>query len=352
MTAAPVISVLLPVYNGEPFITEAVKSILGQTFADFELVIIDDASTDSTPSTLSVLAGEDERIVLLRNERNLGICETLNRGISVARGEFIARMDADDVSLPQRLEKQLRFMREHPDVGICGTWVRYIDADGNALSVSRVPTGDRELKSALLFSVGIFHSSAVFRRSSFPSGQLRYDDEYRHAEDYELWSRAAGFTKLSNLAEVLVAYRIHQRQSRSSVPGPQHDAALRVQLRQLAALGVDPDPGQISTHDTWNSRRFPLRRQFLDGAESWLLLLQQANQISGVYPEPEFTRVLSSRWYIACRYCTGLGPWVWRRHRASALAGRQTLHGEGRFLAASLGHWVRAIHGPTRARRP
>jgi len=133
----PKVTVLMPVYNGERYLNEAVDSILGQTFTDFEFLIIDDASTDKTPEILR--SYDDPRIRVVTNEENLGLSKSLNKGLALARGEFIARMDADDVSYPYRLQVQHEFMTQHPGAGVIGSWAEYIDRKGEIVHRYRAP---------------------------------------------------------------------------------------------------------------------------------------------------------------------------------------------------------------------
>src|SRR3989338_10709157 len=134
------ISVIMSVYNGMPYLPEAVKSILNQTYKNFEFIIIDDASTDQSTKYLRFL--KDKRIKLIKNSKNLGLAASLNKALKFAKGEYIARMDADDISLPKRFEKQVKFFKKHPSVDICGTWVNLIDDVGKIIGEKKYPISD------------------------------------------------------------------------------------------------------------------------------------------------------------------------------------------------------------------
>lgn len=200
----PRVSVLLPVYQGERYLRESIDSILSQTFSDFEFIIIDDASTDR--GTEIITAYRDSRIRLLRNDRNLGLIATLNRGLDIARGEYVARMDQDDVSLPERLAKQVAFMDARRDLAASGTWAQDIDDEGKLLGNRCLATG-RQMKYGYWWPTPIIHPSAIIRRSLL--GDLRYDSKALHCEDYDLWLRLRKEYALDNLAEYLLLYRVH-----------------------------------------------------------------------------------------------------------------------------------------------
>lgn len=199
------VSVVVSVYNGEKYLREAVDSILGQTFRDFEFIIVDDGSTDRTWAILQ--SYNAPRIVLLRNQENIGLTRSLNKGLAAARGEYIARMDADDVSLPERLEKQVAYLDAHSEVGLLGTWIEIIGERGERLSVLRRPIEPPLITWSLLFDNCLAHSTVMYRRSLV--GKLGGYNPSRYAQDYDLWSRMSFETQIVNLPEVLVRWRSH-----------------------------------------------------------------------------------------------------------------------------------------------
>jgi len=203
---SPKVSVLMCVHNGERYLREAVESILSQTFTDFEFIIIDDGSTDT--SSLILDAFEDPRIVRSSNEGNLGLTRSLNKGLAVARGEHIARMDADDVSLPERLARQVDFLDAHPEVGVLGSQMQVINEAGRVVGAYEVPCRHSMIVWALLFARSFAHPSVMMRRSvlDWCGG---YDPSFSCAQDVELWTRLAGHTQFANLSEPLVRYRTH-----------------------------------------------------------------------------------------------------------------------------------------------
>jgi glycosyltransferase involved in cell wall biosynthesis len=203
----PRVTVLMPVYNGAQYLHEAMESILQQSFTDFEFLIINDASTDQSANIINSYS--DLRIRLVENDRNIGLVHTLNRGIDLAKGEFIARMDCDDISIPERLEKQLVLMEHYSEVGVCGGWIEYFM--GRQL-VLQLPLSDEEIKRTLPLYNPMAHPTVMIRTAVIKTQQLYYDPEYRHVEDYELWTRLAAITCFANIPEVLLKYRIHPEQ--------------------------------------------------------------------------------------------------------------------------------------------
>jgi glycosyltransferase involved in cell wall biosynthesis/SAM-dependent methyltransferase len=207
VTAARKVTVLLPVHNGEPYLAAAVESILAQSFADFELLVIDDGSTDRSCEIVRAYA--DPRIRLLRNPGNLRLIATLNRGLQEARGEYVARMDADDVSLPGRLAAQVAYLDAHPEVGVLGSALQIIDAQGAPGEVVRFPTGHRLMQWTLCFAAPIAHPAAMMRKAVI-ARLGGYRAHALHCEDYDLWWRASAATQLANLDDVLLQLRKHE----------------------------------------------------------------------------------------------------------------------------------------------
>jgi len=221
----PKVTVLMPVYNGEKYLGEAIDSILGQTFRDFELLIIDDGSTDRSADIIR--SYDDPRIRVVHHERNLGLIDTLNYGLDHALGFYIVRMDADDVSLPERLAKQVAYMEAHPEVGVCGTQAMVIDDSGRVVDVMKAPTGS-DIEHRFWFPSPIIHPTCIFRQSSL--GCERYDVRYHNAEDYEFFLRLFRKTVLENLAEPLLCYRRHSQ----SVTFQQRECQLETSYRAFS----------------------------------------------------------------------------------------------------------------------
>jgi len=199
------ISVVMSVYNAEKYLDEAIQSILNQTYKDFEFIIINDGSTDKSLKIIKKYKSQDERIVLISRE-NRGLVASLNEGIEKARGKYIARMDADDISLPDRFEEQLRFMEENSDIGVCGSWVE-VFGENRRSAIWKMATTDAKLRPRLLFSVTFAHPSVMMRKDLIDKYCLKYNGKYLHAEDYKFWLDFSKHTKFANIPKVLFQYR-------------------------------------------------------------------------------------------------------------------------------------------------
>jgi glycosyltransferase involved in cell wall biosynthesis len=206
MPHTPTVSVVMPVFNGAEFLDEAVRSILDQTFRDFEFIIVDDGSTDDTPRILRKYAEADDRVRVHRQE-NRGVVAALNQACRLAQGRFIARMDADDVSLPRRFEKQIEFLKTHPKVGVLGTWASKIDKQGSVIATWCLPANPTVLKWNHFFRVCVIHPTVLMRREILEKLNF-YRPDAVYAEDWDLWLRASAITEFGNTPEILFKYRI------------------------------------------------------------------------------------------------------------------------------------------------
>jgi len=310
------VTVLMSVHNGGEYLAGAVRSVLAQTFHGFEFLIIDDGSTDGS---LQVAASfDDPRIRILRNERNTGLATSLNKGLGLARGKYIARMDSDDVCRPDRLERQLAWLESHPTVGACGSWIRYVGPGGG--KTVRYYSDSSLVKASLLFGPPMAHPAVLLRRDLFLEHGLVYDPTFRHAQDYDLWERASHHFPLSNVPRVLLDYRIHPGQAGGRTYREQQGDADRTRLRQLNAMGLDPGEDEVAVHRIVSELKgVPPTRELVLRIEGWLGRLKEANARSGTYPEPHFSLLLGSRWLSACIMASSLGAWTWGRFFRSPL---------------------------------
>ncbi len=201
------VTVLMSIYNGEKYLSEAIDSILAQTFSDFEFLIIDDASTDKTSSILVDYQKQDKRIRVVTNSNNIGLTRSLNIGIGLAQGMYIARMDADDISLPPRLEKQVLFLDNNPEYAVVGSWFIRV-AKGQEV-VEQRPSDYRHIASKLFYGNPIAHPTVMFVKAIVISVG-GYNEKYRTAQDYGLWWSLVGKHRLTNIPEVLLKYRQHE----------------------------------------------------------------------------------------------------------------------------------------------
>ncbi len=299
MNGAPRVTVLMPVYNGEAYLREAVASILGQSFTDFELLVINDGSCDRSVDVLTSF--DDHRIRLVHNTQNLGLIASLNRGFELSQGEYIARMDCDDISLPERLEKQVAFLDAHPNAGVCGTWFRKFGQGVH--KVVRWESAPDSVRSAMLFSCSLAHPTIMLRRCVFDSYGLRYDPEYLHAEDYDLWVRALKYMDMANLPEVLLDYRVHPDQVTQRLSKTQIETAGRVRKRQLEEAGFVPTPEDFLTHQAISICESAGMEHPFQAADDWLVSLVRRNSELRVYPKAAFSQVLLEKWLTFVNKC-------------------------------------------------
>ncbi len=233
-TVSPKVSVLMSVYNGRRFLRQAVGSILAQTMGDFEFIVIDDGSTDDTPGILADC--DDPRIAVHRNDENIGLTRSLNRGLEKARGDFIARIDADDVARLDRFEKQVAYLEAHPEVGIVGSACRLIDEAGGETGLSEVPLDDLGIRWRALTANAFQHPSVMVRQELLNRLGLRYDETYATAQDYVLWRRLLKHCKGANLSEPLTLRRIHPDSVSLGSRARQNEDHIRASLEAISEV--------------------------------------------------------------------------------------------------------------------
>ena len=204
----PKISVLMPAYNAEKYISEAIESILNQTFSDFELVIIDDCSTDKTWEIIQGYTNKDKRIVTVKNEENLKISHTLNKGFDLAKGKYIARMDADDWSYPDRLQKQFDFMENNPEIGVSGGTMEVCDEELIKKGYRKYNLSDTEIRKKLFRYSPFCHPLVIFKKEILLKNNFYYGPVLANAEDYDLYFKIGSVSKFGNLSDVLIKYRV------------------------------------------------------------------------------------------------------------------------------------------------
>ncbi len=307
----PLVSVVMPNYNTpEPYLRRAIESVLAQTYPAFELIIIDDASTGDDVAIIQ--SYHDSRIVLLRNETNRHVAYTLNRGLDIAKGAYIARMDSDDICLPRRIEKQVAFLQRHHEIDILCAQARKFGARSGVIA-SHMTNASYTI-TELFFGCPIVHPTVMFRASFIRQHALRYQDslDYRAAEDYELWSRCAWLGSIREYPRIVLEYRVHDRQVSAASDGLQHMGTRRVRATQLERLGIVPDEREALMHDRFCS--VTLTPDFaLPEIERWALRLLEANERLGAFPRRFFSRSVIQRFFVMS---------------VKALLSRQTTFGE------------------------
>lgn len=226
------LSVIMSVYNSEKYLAQALRSILTQTYRDFEFLIVDDGSTDMSAEILMEVAEQDRRIKIITNPTNIGLTASLNKALRAARGALIGRMDADDIALPERFMEQITFLESHHDVGVVGTAYEFIDAAGNSMGKKSVLTESNELRNALIRSNPFLHSSVMIRKDLLDRVH-GYDERYSKAQDYDLWMRLSPLCHLANLSEALMKKRFTSGMISYAQERKQIQCALRVRSQAL-----------------------------------------------------------------------------------------------------------------------
>lgn len=232
----PTVSVIMPVYNSAKYLPLAVESILNQTYTDFEFIIIDDGSKDASRKIIKKYALQDKRIRAKRNSSNLGICRTLNYGISLAKGKYIARMDADDWSYPDRLAKQLAFMKNRPEVVVCGGTIEVCDGDLKVKNQRYYPTSDKKVREKIL-RLNPFAHPAVTYQKNFAMKVGGYNPLFAGAEDYDLYFRLGREGKFANLSQKVLKLRTHPDSISGRTIASQARLNLYIRIKAVAEYG-------------------------------------------------------------------------------------------------------------------
>lgn len=237
------VAVLMPVYNAEKYLKEAIESILNQTYKGFDFFIINDGSTDSSEEI--ILSYTDKRIIYIKNEGNKGLIYTLNKGLELIQGDYLLRMDADDIAMPQRIEKQILFMEQHPGIILSGTQAHYF---GRLDKKSKFPTDHERIKVQLLFNNCIVHPSIIMRLKKIKQNKLMFDSNYVHIEDYEFWIRALKYGELAILDEVLLNYRLDGQNITQKNWQTRDHRLKKIFTGLLNEIGIEPTEQNLQLH--------------------------------------------------------------------------------------------------------
>ena len=328
MNKTPSITVLMPIHNGASFLKEAMESILRQTLGDFEYLIVDDASTDHSVEIIRSL--KDPRIRLIHSPERLKLSGALNLGLDHARGDYVARMDADDISHPRRLEIQTRFLEQNPEIGLCGTWIRYFG--GTSHAVLKKPLTHEAIRAFTLLDTPFAHPTVMMRRDLIEHHHLRFDGRYFPTEDFELWTRALGHFKAANLPEILLNYRIHGQSLTGLDWSAMDEQAILIIQTQLLALGLSPTAEELRFHRQLAMGRLVMTPPRLNQAESWLTTLHAANQRERTFSPEALEELLSDLWFRTCMHTARHGFWVARRYTSSPLSLHDTMPDRRKWL--------------------
>lgn len=239
----PTISVVMSIYNEpEEWLRDSIESILHQTFGDLEFIIVNDNPGRALNNqVIEHYMALDNRIVRIDNAMNLGLTCSLNIALREAKGNYIARMDGDDISLPDRLKVQHDFMEKHPDIGLCGCWISYFGTINLLTSrINRLPVTPADIKTAFLFYNPLVHPSVFFRKDLLYSTNTMYDEQFRNAQDYLLWENLLNHSiQLANINKVLLRYRVSNEQISNKLKSNQNSVANAIQMRTLEKMEIE-----------------------------------------------------------------------------------------------------------------
>lgn len=320
------VSVVMPVYNAELFLAEAIESILAQTFIDFEFIILNDGSTDKSREIIEKYAVQDARIVFVDDATNTGYVPRLNQGIALAKGEYIARMDADDISLPHRFTKQVTYLDSHKKIAVVGSSASTIDAYGKVGKGWTLRATPAETRVHFLFTNYVMHPTVMMRKSMIPEGG--YSTAFMPAEDFELWTRILHEQKerknanvIWSFPEPLLQYRSHPASTSEANKTISYQLASRVLKRQLEWLGMSPTDDEVEMHHQTSD--FHTEKYSLDQIDAWFWKIWNANmKAKGVQKYPAHIllstivgrRLVISKkgllWFIV-KFVATLGPVEW-----------------------------------------
>ncbi|HET7313109.1 glycosyltransferase family A protein [Salinisphaera sp.] len=328
----PRVSVLIPAFNAGRYIGEAIESVLAQSWTDFELIVVDDGSSDDTAAVCAARARADSRVRLISQQRNRGRPWARNEALRCARGEFVAMLDADDRCMPDRLATQVAFLQAHPTIDVVGSWWHTIDENGQRLppnrNKQRYLTADAVI-SYLLFC-GIIHNPTVMARTEVLH-RHGYDSDFPVAQDYHLWGRMVGSHRFAIIPRPLTEYRVHPTQASSARALEARARRRDIQAAQLDALGMTYDEEDLVYHNLiYSGRKLfeahagrPMDREYVRWASRWLPRLVAANQRFRRYPEPAFSRLVARLWGQLCRKASrDDAAGVWREFLACSLSYR------------------------------
>ncbi|WFB35664.1 glycosyltransferase [Kiritimatiellota bacterium B12222] len=299
--SSPRVSILLPVYNSASSLKETLDSLLTQSFSDFELLVVDDGSTDQSSEILA--ACTDSRLRVLKNPERLRLAGALNRGMREARGELIARMDADDLAHPERLASQVAYLDAHPEIVLCGTWTRHFGS--KVKKQERYPVGHDAIRAFVLFNCPFAHPTVMFRKNVFLEHDLFYDGSFYPTEDYELWTRLVHHFPVANLPQVLLDYRVHAQSMTGSDWENMDAQACRLMKQQFADLGVTLDDERIRLHRDMGMAR--VKATDFEATRIHVIDLLQRNAQAAFCPEKAFAEELRERWFHVCMNVRGIG---------------------------------------------
>lgn len=296
-SAAPLVTVIIPVYNAAAYVGEAIGSILNQTYRNLEVLVFNDGSKDNSADIIRDLRDQDPRLKFFDSVENFGYVVHLNRGLELAQGKYIARMDADDSALPERLAQQVVFLEAHPEVGVCGTWYDIISRPD---IIQRMPVTDADIRLGLLANTALAHPTVTMRASVLREHDIKYNTHFLPAEDYYMWYTMSKYTQLSNIPEVLLHYRHHEGQISNYKSNRQRDRADEIRAIQLKGFGFEFTPEELATYCKFVDNYLrPLETADYGQMKPLMDKLVTQNRKLHAFPEAAFEAFIHQTWQTA-----------------------------------------------------
>ncbi|WP_196601123.1 glycosyltransferase family 2 protein [Pectinatus frisingensis] len=298
MNEKPLVTVLMPVYNSEKYLREAINSILQQSFANFELLIMDGGSTDSSNDIIR--SYDDKRIRLVLDRENAKLVPSLNKGIELSRGKYIARMDSDDICASKRLEKQVNFLDNNLNVGVCGTWIKTIGKSKNF--VYKYPCEKETVKCMAFFCSPLAHPTVMMRKKFLLKNNLQY--MYPQAEDWDLWYKASFLCDIVNIPEILLQYRISEVSATQRAVEAHKISVAQLMQKHCNDLGISVDVSDLDVCLGISKLGLVSFEKILDRAEKLLLKMKKSNKNKQIYNPIIFQNIIAQIWYYLCTNLT------------------------------------------------
>jgi glycosyltransferase involved in cell wall biosynthesis len=292
----PLVSVAMPVYNAEKYLRQAIDSVLGQTYTHFELILVNDGSSDRSKEIIHSYS--DSRIRYIENENNIGITKTRNICVQHANGKYIAVLDNDDIAMPNRLEKQVEFLESDSQYGICGSFYDIIDDAGKRIGKKRLPVSDKEIRTYLLFENCFCNSSVMIQSNLLKERQ--YEEGFNMIEDYYFLYTTSKIKKLSNLPLYITQYRVHGKNTSLEKADGMRHLRRKMDALILRDLGITYTESEFEQHTHFVTGNFDFfqTRELITGLENWLIKLYPVIVSNGSYDMDMVKRVFVRRWIL------------------------------------------------------
>jgi glycosyltransferase involved in cell wall biosynthesis len=294
----PLVSVIMPVYNAEKYLLQAIESILCQDYRNLEMIVINDGSTDNSKNIISTI--RDPRLSFFENPENWGIVRSRNRGLEEAKGEYIAILDSDDLAFPERIRTQVTFLENNPDYGMCGTYFQTIDGNDKILKKVTFPSNDKDAKSNLLVHNCFCHSTIMMRGDL--ARELKYTTGYDVVEDYLLWYRISLVSKIINLPVYTTYYRVHANNVSTTRNNHMFGLVKSINSTILNDLGIEYSAVELEVHSKSLHYDFDYfnQRGRMAELENWILKLLSKVKTNQNINEIIVYRILAEKWIVLC----------------------------------------------------